>query len=153
MQITKLKAAGSTVATVFPQAVAAVSIVDATSHLKGRSTRSIREIAGAMLGIAQGELQKASSETEAVRIDMDSKNGAAVAAGFDTALVCLDGVAFPVSVRDIHQSNSRFSDGKVQAQENRRADILAEMERVTAQPQSLKRDEQLRILDEIHSRA
>jgi hypothetical protein len=149
MKTTVLKIENMTVAKAFPDAVAAANLVDATRHLPGRSIRSIRETAGRLLSVAKWELEKASSDTAGLRVEMEIGRGCVVARGFDEAAVCIDNVAFAVSIEDIYRSNERVRDAQVQANENRRAEISAEIGRLEAHPKSHKRDEQIRLLTEV----
>lgn len=153
MKTTVLKIDNMTVAKVFPEDVVATNLVDATRHLRGRSIRSIRETADRLLGIAQWELGRALPDAEVLRVELESGKGCVVARGFDTAAVCIDGVAFPVSIADIHRSNDWVRDAQEHANENRRAEISAEIGRLEAHPKSHKRDEQIRLLSEILVRA
>lgn len=161
MKTTALEIDGTTVTWAFPSAIAVGSLVEATEHLPAsRSIRSIWTDAGFLLTIAQEEIRKAPPEVTALQIVLPSGDGAAVARDFDAAalcidaaVVCIDGVAFQVSSRVIHGSNGRAADAHEQAAKNRRAELRAEIERLGMRRKSRRRDEQLRILNEILTRA
>lgn len=147
MKITILDREGMTLKTAFPDATAVDSLVAASSASK-LSIRKLKSIAEVLAAMARYKLPEG---VDCIRVET-SAGGAVVARDQDVAVVCVEGIAFPVSVEHVRQSNAQVRAAREQAAKNRWDEITAEISRLGAQPKTWKRDEQIDILDRSRER-